>query len=173
MIRMYREARKKCSLSLEEAAFKLNISARTLSNYESGDTVPSADVVLAMSKLYRQPFLTQVYCRECCGIGRAYSYLVLDNVNSSIESVLLSLQGEAGEAMEMLPDMLKIIRNKYKRADFTEGDWLWFLKGIQEWLDLEHNIECLKIAFNRFTDVEYLIREHNEKCIERHYCISK
>lgn len=170
---MYKAARKKCNLSIEEAAFKLNISSRTLINYEAGETIPSADVVLAMSKLYKQPFLTQIYCRECCGIGRAYSYLVLDNINSSIESVLLSLQGEAAEAMEMLPDMLRLIRNKYTRLDFSEGDWMWFLKGLQEWLDLEHNIECLKIAFNRFTDVGQLIQEHNAKCIERHYSISR
>lgn len=168
---MYREARKKCNLSIEEAAFRLNISSRTLINYESGDTTPSPDIALAMSRLYKQPFLTQIYCKECCGIGKAYSYSVLDNVNLSIESVLLSLQEEAVEAMEVLPDMLRLIRNKKSRYDFADSDWRWFVKGLQEWLDLEHNIECLKISFNRFADMEKLIQEHNAKCIARHYSL--
>ena len=170
---MYKIARKKVGLSIEEAAFKLNVANRTLSNYESGETVPSPEVALAMSREYKQPFITQLYCKECCAIGKAYSYEVLNNVNLTVESVLMSLQQELEEAIEVLPDLIRLVRNKRVREDFSEEEWDQVVKSLHEWLDLEHNIECLKIAFNNFSDVSPFIQQHNLKCVNRHYVDKK
>jgi transcriptional regulator with XRE-family HTH domain len=95
---MYRDTRKKVRLSIEEAAFQLHISTKTLLNYEHGASLPPPETVLAMSRLYREPWMTQVYCRRDCAIGRAYSYEVLDRVNLDPASILLKLVGELKEA---------------------------------------------------------------------------
>lgn len=170
---MYKNARKKAGLSIEEAAYKLNVATRTLSNYECGQTVPPSEVVLAMSRVYGEPFVTQLYCKECCAIGKAYSYEVLNNVNLSLESVLISLQEELEEAIEVLPTLLKLVRNKRCKEDFNQEEWREVIRSLHEWLDLEHNIVCLKIAFNKFSDVSLFIQQHNSKCIQRNYVNKK
>jgi formiminotetrahydrofolate cyclodeaminase len=81
----------------------------------------------------------------------------------------MSLQQETEEALKVFPTMLKVTRNKKSREDFTDKEWKDFKKAMQGWLDLEHNIECLKVAFNKFMDVSELIKAHNEKCIKRNY----
>lgn len=166
---MYKDSRKKAGLSIEEAAARLHISPRTLSNYEDSKTIPSPEVILSMSKEYKQPFITKLYCKECCAIGKCYSYEILNNVDLDLSSVLMSLQTEVNEAMQVLPKMSKLIRNKKHREDFSKEEWKEFIKSLHEWIDLEHNIECLKVVFNEFSDVTTIIQEHNEKCIKKHY----
>lgn len=166
---MYKDSRKKAGLSIEEAAFRLHISPRTLSNYEDNRTIPSPEVALFMSKEYKQPLITQLYCKEYCAIGRAYSYEILNNIDLDLSGVLMSLQTEVEEAMQVLPKMVKLIRNKKYREDFSDGEWREFIIALHEWIDLEHNIECLKVVFNEFSDVTTIIQEHNEKCINKHY----
>jgi transcriptional regulator with XRE-family HTH domain len=166
---MYREGRKQTGLSIEEAAWRLHIAPRTLIKYEAGETVPPPEVVLEMSREYHIPWLTQVYCREHCAIGAAYSYEVLNGINLDIQSVILSLRQEAEEAMAVLGDLEKLSRNKRCCEDFNDADWNEFVKALQEWLDLEHNIECIKISLGTWTDVSELVKQHNTKCEERGY----
>ncbi len=169
---MYKEARKMAGFSTEEAALRTNVAVRTLMKYESGDIKPSPDIVLKMAKMYKQPWLTQHYCKQC-EIGQAYSYEVLNNVDLSISGILMSLQDEMEEAIKVFPKMRKVVRNKNVREDFTEDEWNDFIISMGEWIDLEHNIECLKIAFNKFMDVAELIKIHNEKCIKKHYVLEE
>lgn len=166
---MYREGRKEAGLSIEEAAWRLHIAPRTLIKYEAGDTVPSPEVVLEMSREYHMPWLTQVYCREHCAIGAAYSYEVLNGIELDIQNVILSLRQEAEEAIAVLGELERLSRNKRSRQDFDDADWLKFMQALQEWLDLEHNIECLKISLGNWTNVAELISEHNHKCEQRGY----
>lgn len=169
---MYKEARKKAGFSTEEAALRNNIAVRTLMKYESGAIKPPPDIVVKMSKMYRQPWLTQYYCREC-EIGKSYSYEVLNNVDLSIAGILMSLQEETEEAVKVFPKIRKIVKNKNIKEDFSNEELKEFIEAIHEWIDLEHNIECLKIALNKFVDVSGLIEEHNLKCIKKHYVIKE
>lgn len=170
---MYRAARQACGLSREEAAFRLHIGSRTLANYESGETVPPPEVVLAMSKLYQQPWLTQHYCRRCCAIGEKFSYEILNNVDLSFPGIILSLQEELREAAQALEEMLALIRNKRARSDFRQDEWRRFSRCLHEFLDVEHNIEVLKIELNRLCDVAELIEEHNAKCYRNKYAVAE
>ncbi len=165
---MYKETRKQAGFSTEEAALRIGVAVRTLMKYESGEISPPPDVVVKMSRMYHQPWLTQYYCRRC-EIGKTYSYEILTNVDLSMSGILMSLQQETEEALKVFPTMLKVTRNKKSREDFTDKEWKDFKKAMQGWLDLEHNIECLKVAFNKFMDVSELIKAHNEKCIKRNY----
>lgn len=165
---MYRSARKLSGISIEEAAFRLHIAPRTLCKYEAGETTPPPEVVLEMSSIYGQSEMTQRYCREC-PIGRKYSYEVLNNVNMDPATVLLKLVGEYKEVGQVLDRLFELTVNKNHREDFTPGEWQEYTKGIHELIDLEHNIECLKITMGRWCDVSELIKEHNEKCVQRGY----
>ncbi len=166
---MYRDARKSANLTIEEAAFRLHIAPRTLSKYEAGENVPPPEVVLAMSREYKQPWLTQVYCRENCAIGKTYSYEVLNNVALDPPSILLKLVGELKEARDCLGRLLELTVNKQYRRDFTQGEWEEFIRCLLEFLDVEHNIETLKIALGRWCDVAEIVEMHNDKCRRKKY----
>lgn len=170
---MYSEARKAVGMSIEEAAFQVHIAPRTLIKYEHGETVPGPDVVLGMSKAYKKPWLTQIYCKHYCAIGQAYSYEVLNNVNLDPPSIMLKLIGEMKEAQAVLNRMLELAVNKNSREDFSQPEWSEFTKCLGEFLDVEHNIECLKISLGNWCDVSELIRQHNQKCLDKGYVKEK
>ena len=164
----YKAARKRAGLSIEEAAFRLHIAPRTLQNYEN-ITTPPADVVLGMSREYRAPELTNSYGREVCAIGRAFSYEVLDNVDSSLPCVILKLISEMEEAQKAMNKLIWLSVNKKTRSDFTETEWAEFTEALQVFFDVEHNIEVLKLTLAKMTDVSELIHQHNQKCLQRGY----
>ena len=166
---MYRNARKACEFSIEEASFRLHVAPRTLSNYESGESVPPPEVVLEMSRQYAAASMTQQYCRHSCAIGKAYSYVVLDNVNLDPASVGLKLLGELKEAQEVLQQMFSLMVNKNGREDFTDREWEQFSKYLHEFLDVEHNIETMKISLGKWADMSVFVAQHNAKCRDRGY----
>lgn len=165
---MYRSARKLSGISIEEAAFRLHIAPRTLCKYEAGETTPPPEVVLEMSSIYGQSEMTQRYCREC-PIGRKYSYEVLNNVNMDPASVLMKLASEYREAGQVLDRLQEVTVNKNRREDFTDLEWQEYVQGLHELLDLEHNIECLKLTLGKWCDISELVEQHNNKCLERGY----
>lgn len=73
---IYRQAREKYndeheqSLSREEAAHLLHISVASLARYETDESLPGADVVYAMSKVYEEPLLRRQHCSGSCPIGK-------------------------------------------------------------------------------------------------------
>jgi transcriptional regulator with XRE-family HTH domain len=170
---MYKKARKACGLSIEEASSRVHVAHRTLCVYEAGERTPPPEVVLDMARTYGAPSLTQAYCRESCAIGRAYSYVVLDNVNLDPPSVALKLLGELSEAQAVLQRMLTALVNKNGRDDFTATEWEQFCRDLHEFLDVEHNIETLKISLGSWTDVSELVAQHNRKCVDRGYTTKK
>lgn len=174
---MYREARGKAGLSRDEAAFRLHIGTRTLAYYEAQERMPGPDVVLEMSREYRNPDLTLRYCRECCPIGQAYSYETLNNIDASLPAVVLKLISELREAIEAADVLLELVVNRRSKADFTPEEWQRFITAVQEFLDVEHNIEILKIALEGLTAeqtlIPELIQQHNEKCRAHGYIKEK
>ena len=167
--KVFKDARLKTGLTLEEAAHGDYVSVRALINYEQKKTIPGPDVALQMSKVYKDPWLTQRYCKDCCAIGQAYSYEILDHVNLDPASILLKLVGEMEEAQGVLTKMLAIAVNKNEREDFGDSEWEEFVQYLHEFLDVEHNVEILKISLNKWCDMSELIQEHNHKCYERGY----
>lgn len=169
---MYKEARELAGLSQAEAAFRVAIGTRTLSYYESLERMPAPDVVLRMAREYRNPNLTIRYCREC-PIGEVYSYEYLDNIDKSIPAVTMKLVNELKEAVEAMDSIIEISVNKRNKQDFTEQEWTQFVQAIHELLDVEHNIEIMKIALEGLTEevdlVPELVRDHNQKCLDRGY----
>lgn len=168
-----REARMARKMSRAELASRIGLSPRTIEAYEAGKQIPPADVVLAISRECMVPWLTQLYCRECCPIGRKYSYEVLGGVNLDPQSVVLKLVGELEEVRAVLGRMQELLVNKNSREDFSEAEWREFTRCLAEFLDVEHVVECLKISLGYWVDVGELIREHNDKCWQRGYVQKK
>jgi len=168
---MYKRARNQSGLSLDEASFRVHIGRKSLCNYEKGKRIPPPDVVLNMSEVYGDPAMTLRYCREC-PIGQKYSYEVLDNVNLDPATVVLKLVSEYREAGQVLDRLQELTVNKNRQEDFVEDEWQEYMKGIHELLDLEHNIEILKISISKWCDIGELIGEHNQKCRDKKYVVA-
>lgn len=169
---MYRSARELAGLSQAEAAFRIAIGTRTLVYYEAQERMPAPDVVLRMGQIYRQADLTVRYCREC-PIGKVYSYEVLDNIDTSLPAVIMKLRIELREASKAIDVLQELVINKKSKADFTKEEWDEFLRVVLEFLDVEHNIEIMKMALEGLTEdvdlIPSLIKEHNRKCLDRGY----
>jgi len=168
---MFKQARNEARLTLEQASFRIPCGRRNLCKYEAGQVIPGPDVVLGMSRAYRRPEMTQIYCREFCAIGREYGYDYLDAVSLDPMTVLAKLGQELHEAEEVYSKMVYLAVNKRSREDFTAEEWEEFLTCALELLDVEHNVEAFKISLGRWCDesVVNLIRRHNEKCLARGY----
>ncbi len=69
---MYRQARKEAGLTLEEAAWRLNVAPRTLRKYESGELKVPPETAQRMGVVYNKPELPLHHCAEHCAIGRIY-----------------------------------------------------------------------------------------------------
>ncbi|MCF6464170.1 helix-turn-helix domain-containing protein [Clostridium sp. Cult1] len=147
----------------------IEISTESLGCYERGVRDPSPGMVVELADLYKEPFLTQKYCKYCCAIGQAYSYEILDSVDLNLSNIALKLLEEHRESHEVLEETLVLITNKKTKEDFTETEIQRLKSNIHELLDTEHTIEIFKIALNKFIDMKEMIAEHNEKCRRRGY----
>lgn len=166
---MYKEARHKAGLTQEEAAIRAHIGKRTLQKYEAGECLPPPDVVLALAKEYKQPEMTQRYCRSYCAIGQALAYEVLESVDKSLPGVILKLVTKMKAADAALNRIMYLAIDKETKCDFAPEEWKEFSEAVQVFLDLEHSIEILKEALWVLTDVTELIALHNRKCEQRGY----
>lgn len=170
----YQTPRENMRLSRNDVAALLadrgiEISTESLGCYERGVRDPSPGMVVELADLYKEPFLTQKYCKYCCAIGKAYSYEILDSVDLNLSNVALKLLEEHRESHEVLEETLVLITNKKTKENFTDYEYERLKKNVHELLDTEHTIEIFKIALNKFIDMKEMIAEHNEKCRQRGY----
>lgn len=171
----YQTPRESMRLSRNDVADLLvdrgvEISTESLGCYERGIRDPAPGMVVELADIYKEPFLTQRYCRYNCKIGQAYSYEVLDNVDlNNLSNIALKLLEEHRESHDVLADTLVLITNKQTKEDFTDDEYKKLRKNVHELLDTEHTIEIFKIALNKFIDMREMIAEHNGKCRKRGY----
>ena len=59
--------------------------------------------------------------------------------------------------------------NKNGREGFTDREWEQSSKYLHEFLDVEHNIETLKIFLGTWADMSVFVAQHNAKCRDRGY----
>lgn len=147
----------------------IEISIESLGCYERGVRDPSPGMVVELADIYKEPFLTQRYCKFNCAIGQAYSYDILDNIDTNLSSIALKLLEEHRESHELLEETLTLIVNKRKIEDFTTEEIRKLKFNVHELLDVEHTIEIFKIALNKFINMEEMIAEHNQKCKNHGY----
>jgi transcriptional regulator with XRE-family HTH domain len=170
---MFKCARKQIGMTISEAAFQTHIGERTLANYESGQRIPPPDVVLAMSKVYNQPELTQCYCRNYCAIGATYSYDNLNGVDMHPLAVLDKMEEELLEAVQAVKECRRLFLNKRSQEDFSDAEWGEVIENSLEFLDAQHVIDVFKVVIERYTPentfVAGLTARHNDKCKVKGY----
>lgn len=136
---MFREARNQAGISRDEAAFRLHIGTRTLTNYEHQVTVTPPEIALKMQEIYHDPTLTARYCAEFCPIGQIFAHPVPEH-NNLCQSVL-GLLKEQDDVTQLRSKLMEITSD-----GVIDAEELAVFEGImEELLDLEKKIEELKL----------------------------
>ncbi len=125
---IYQIARNSSGLTQEIAAELLAVSTRSLSDYESGNTIPHGDIVASMIKIYKTSWLGYEHLRQSSQLGR--QVLPVININDLAQSVL-SLQKESIDVKKYKPCMIEIASNS-KVDDHQKERWQEVTKEIYE-----------------------------------------
>jgi hypothetical protein len=111
--------------------------------------------------------------------GRKYIFYGTDKQDFSIknyiekaelfESIIydIKIREETIEAMDAINLLKRICINKKSREDFTPTEWKSFKFAFQNLLDVEHNLEMLKLALAEWVDIPEEIHIHNDKCYRK------
>lgn len=102
---IYRLARNTTGLTQEVAAKKMNISVRSLIDYETDKTIPHGDTVADMISIYGTTWLGYEHLRHSTELGRS----ILPPIDfSDIAKSVLVLQKESSDVDEVKSSMIKI-----------------------------------------------------------------
>lgn len=125
---IYKIARKYAGLSREQAAELINVSVRSLADYETGVTVPKDDIVCAMIEAYGTEWLGYQHLKQNSEIGRRY----LPEINiSDLAKSVLRLQKEVKDLENVSNDIIDIACDG--KIDETEmSRWKFVKKEIDE-----------------------------------------
>lgn len=169
MHELIKGSRERAGLTQERVARALHMSTSNYRRYENGDLPLTTEIVVRLSKLLNAPGLTMVWCRKGCDIGRQHCFELLNNVDLSPVAVLAKYRQEEREAHEALDTMLETVLNKRGAADCTDEELRRLRDAAQEFLDVEHVVETLKLRLWAFLDVQKLVEEHNRKMLDKRY----
>ena len=130
---IYRICRDRAKLTQEEAAPKLGVSVRALGNYEAfslevGKNIPPEDIILAMAKIYRTPWLPLMHLKENTLIGRS---IFPDMQLTDLPMAFLKFQAEMGDVHPLECGMRKIILDNQIDQDEIETSER-FIKELME-----------------------------------------
>lgn len=102
---IYKTARKNAGMTQEEAAEMLHISTRSLTDYESGRTIPPDDIVCSMCQVYGKPELGYQHLKNSSEVGRRF----LPDLNiTDLAKAVLRLQKETRDLDNVDADMIAI-----------------------------------------------------------------
>ncbi len=102
---IYKIGRENAEFTQEVAASRLHVSKRSLSDYESGRTLPGDDVVCGMIETYQAPELAYLHLQQNTEVGRRYlPHLCLDELPRAV----LRLQKESRDMQVIEPELIAI-----------------------------------------------------------------
>jgi len=156
---MFKDARNRAGISRHDAALRLHIGSRTLTNYEHQVTVTPPEIALKMQELYRDPTLTAKYCSEYCPIGQIFAHRVPDH-NNLCQSVL-GLLDEHSDVTELRETLTKITAD----GVIDQREKLIFEKIMNELLDLEMKIEELKMQAASIISIPTMMQKRKETAL--------
>lgn len=135
---MYRQARKDAGLTLEEAAWRLNVAPRTLGKYESGELRVPPETAIRMGQVYNKPELPLHHCAGSCAIGRIY-HPVFEIGN--VATGTLQLMQELQDVNEQMNALIRIAAD----GRITPDEIPEFEAILQELTELGEAIERMKL----------------------------
>lgn len=125
---IYQLARNVACLTRDVAAELLNVSVRSLADYEAGKTIPHGDIVASMTEIYGTRWLGYEHLRQSTELGR--EILPAINIDDIAKSVLV-LQKESSDVEEVKNCMVKIACDG-KIDEHEEGRWDEVTKEVFE-----------------------------------------
>jgi len=102
---IYKAARLSAGFTQEQAAELLNVSVRSLVDYESGKTVPHDDIVCSMVEIYKSKILAYMHLKVSTEVGRRY---LPDIHMSELAQSVLRLHKEVDDLKLVNSDMFEI-----------------------------------------------------------------
>jgi len=125
---IYEFARNIAGLSRLQAVERLNVSMRSLGDYESARTIPNNDVVLSMVDVYRTNWLGYEHLRQSSSLGmRVLPPIKFDDIAISV----LMLQKETNDVEDVKNCMINIAcDNKIEKHEVLR--WNEIEKEIRE-----------------------------------------
>ncbi len=136
---MFKEARNKSGISRDEAAFRLHIGSRTLTNYKHQVTVTPPEIALKMQEIYQSPTLTAHYCSEYCPIGQIFAHSGPEH--QSLCQAVLGLLKEQNDVEQIRTKLIEIAAD----GVIDQSELKAFTQIMDELLDLEKKIEEVKM----------------------------
>jgi len=125
---IYKIARNCTNLTQEQAAELLHISPRSLSDYESGKTIPADDVVCKMIEIYGTDWLAYEHLKQSTEIGKRY----LPEIDfTDLARSVLRLQKEVRDLEYVNNDMIDIACDGIVEGHETDK-WQNVVKEISE-----------------------------------------
>lgn len=107
--RLHASERNPLLSSMDTACDQVYISRRLLWEIETGTSVPSSNVVLAMSDVYESPELLAHFCAVDCPIGKARGFAPITGM--SIEAVALNMISLLRRSEELVNTMVDAARD--------------------------------------------------------------
>lgn len=102
---MYEFARISARYTRYQASERLNVSIRSLADYESGKTIPNSDIVLSMVEVYHADWLGYKHLRQTSALGmQVLPEIKFDDVAKSV----LMLQKETNDVADVRNCMIDI-----------------------------------------------------------------
>lgn len=132
---MFRSGRVDANLSQEQAASLLNISARVLSDWERGESLPSDDMIVAMEKVYGDNELMR-------------RHLIANTPYGKLIPEPKEMQSDSEFAMQFKFTAKHIKKSSRKAVKYLENDGKLDKKEIEELLD---EIPELEEEINKMT----------------------
>lgn len=102
---IYRFARVSADLSQEIAAELLYTSSRSLSDYETGRTIPPDEIVCSMVEVYQANWLAYEHLRSSSKVGQMFLPMI---EFSDLPKAVLRFQKEVGDIQLVSRDMIEI-----------------------------------------------------------------
>lgn len=125
---IYKIARKSAGLTQIQAAELINVSVRSLADYETGKTIPPDDVVAAMVEAYQAPWLAYQHLKESSELGRRY----LPDIDfSDLARAVLRFQKEVGDLKEVNGELIEIACDG-QISEHEKPTWQKVAKEIKE-----------------------------------------
>lgn len=150
---MFREARNRAGISRNEAALRLHIGTRTLTNYEHQVTVTPPEIALRMQDIYQDPTLTARYCAEYCPIGQVYAHQVPENQH--LCSAVLGLLKEQTDVEKLREKLIEITADGI--IDHHEMPHLEHI--LEELMDLEKKIAEFKLHVAKMISIPAMMQK--------------
>jgi DNA-binding XRE family transcriptional regulator len=124
---IYQTARLYTDYTQESASELLNVSTKSIGDYERGETIPPDEIVIAMVELYHTPWLPYMHLKLNNAVGKKY---LPDIQLRDLSSSILDLQVEMDNTNKVQLGMATIGRDNIVDKH-EETEWKKYMSNLR------------------------------------------